>query len=110
MELLPYTDTWDDSDRHANFKAEVALYTRTDPIPTLDNLSLETGIPVESLVRYVLVKWASSGADALMYMEPIVFQQMEEQIEKAEVTGTDTARLQAYEALRQIIVWLRADS
>ncbi len=107
MDLLPYTDTWDDSDRHANFKAEVALYTRTDPLPTLETLSRETGIPVESLVRYVLVKWASSGADALLHMGPMVLHQMEEQVERAEAADTDAARLQAYEALRQIIAWLQ---
>ena len=108
MDLVPYTDSWEDSDRHANFKAEVALYTRTDPLPTLANLSQATGIPVGSLIRYVLVKWASSGADAMLHMEPIVFRQMAEQVERAEADDTDAARLQAYEALRQIISWLRA--
>ncbi len=108
VELVPYQDTWDEHDRHANFKAEVALYSQADPLPTLENLSRATGVPVPCLVRYILVKYAASGADALLSMTPIVFRQMEQQIQAAETAGTDTARLQAYEALRQIVTWLKA--
>ncbi|MBI3361661.1 MAG: hypothetical protein HY023_11195 [Chloroflexi bacterium] len=108
MELHPYTDAWDENDRHANFKAEVALYSTVDPLPTLENLSRDTGIPVPSLIRYVLVKYAASGSDALLAMTPIVLRQMEQHVERAESAGTDAARLEAYEALRQMIAWLRA--
>jgi hypothetical protein len=108
MELVPYTDTWDENDPHANFKAEVATYSVADPLPTLENLSRDTGIPVPVLIRYVLVKYAASGAEALLAMTPIVFRQMQQQIEKAEAAGTDAARLQAYDALRQVIAWLQA--
>ena len=107
MELHPYRDTWDEQDPHANFKADVALYSALDPLPTLENLSRATGIPVPSLIRYILVKYAVSGADALLAMTPIVFQQMEQHLEKAETAGTDAARLEAYQALRQIIGWLK---
>lgn len=106
MELVPYRDTWDDQDPHANFKAEVALYSAADPTQTLENLSRSTGIPVPSLIRYVLVKYVVSGSEALMAMTPIVFRQMQEQVERAEDAGTDVARLKAYEALRQIVAWL----
>ena len=107
MELYPYQDQWAADDPHANFKADVALYTVADPLPTLENLSLATGIPVACLVRYVLVKYAASGADALLTMTPIVLQQMEQHIEKAEVADTDAARLEAYAALRQMVTWLK---
>jgi len=107
MELYPYRDTWEADDPHANFKAEVASYTLVDPMPTLENLSLDTGIPIPCLVRYVLVKWAASGTEALLAMTPIVFRQMEQHIERAEAVGTDAARLEAYEALRQMTAWLR---
>ncbi|MEZ4866978.1 MAG: DUF6027 family protein [Caldilineaceae bacterium] len=107
MNLQPYTDTWPADDPHANFKAEVALYTVADPLPTLENLSKATGIPVPALVRYVLVKYAASGADALLAMTPIAVQQMAEHVAKAEATATDTARLEAYQALRQMIAWLQ---
>lgn len=107
MELYSYQDQWQEDDPHANFKADVALYTVADPLPTLENLSLATGIPVACLVRYVLVKYAASGADALLTMTPIVLQQMEQHIEKAEVADTDAARLEAYAVLRQMVTWLK---
>jgi dihydrofolate synthase/folylpolyglutamate synthase len=94
--------------RHANFRAEVECYSAADPMPTLENLSALTGIPVDRIVRYVLVKYAASASDALLSLDPIVFRQMREQIDRAETDGSDTARLQAYEALRQMIQWLGA--
>ncbi len=108
IELEPYQDSWAEDDPHANFKSEVAMYSLLDPLPTLQNLSRHTGIPVPTLIRYVLVKYAASNAEALLTMTPIVLQQMETQISTAEAVGTDAARLHAYEALRQIISWLRA--
>lgn len=107
MELYPFEDSWTEDDPHANFKAEVAQYSQTDPLPTLENLSRATGIPTPCLVRYILVKYAVSGAEALLAMTPIVLRQMEQHIEKAEAAGTDSARLEAYEALRQMIGWLK---
>ena len=106
MELRPYRDTWPADDNHANFKAEVAGYTSADPLPTLENLSKSTGIPVECLIRYVLVKYAGSGADALLAMRPVVLRQMEEHIAVAEREGSDAARLRAYDALKSMIGWL----
>jgi hypothetical protein len=106
MELPPYRDRWDADDPHANFKAEVANCTVPDPLPTLEKLSAATGIPVACLVRYVLVKWAASGAEALLALGPIVLEQMRGHVERAEEVGTDRARLEAYEALRQMIAWL----
>jgi hypothetical protein len=93
-------------DPHANFRAEVECYAAADPRPTLENLSALTGVPVERLIRYVLVKYAASGSDALLAMEPIVFRQMREHVAKAEAEGTDAARLRAYDALRQMVAWL----
>jgi hypothetical protein len=54
----------------------------------------------------VLVKYAASGAEALLAMTPIVLRQMAEHVERAEAAGTDEARLAAYQALRQMIAWL----
>jgi hypothetical protein len=106
--LEPYHGVWSANDRDANFKAEVACYTAADPLPTLENLSRGTGIPVGCLARYILVKWTASGSEALMTIGPIVLAQMRQQVETAEAVGTDAARLQAYEALRQIVSWLQA--
>ncbi|HLJ46599.1 MAG TPA: DUF6027 family protein [Bryobacteraceae bacterium] len=106
MELRAYRDSWPPDDPHANFKAEVANYTTSDPLPTLSRLSAGTGIPVDCLIRYVLVKWAASGSEAMMAMGPIVFEQMAAIIAKAEASGDDAARVEAYHALSQIIAWL----
>ncbi len=110
IELEPYREQWSEDDPHANLKADVAMYTVMDPLPTLENLSRYTGIPVSCLIRYVLVKYAASNAEALLSLTPIVVQQMEAHIEKAETAGTDAARLAAYEALRQMIAWLKVGS
>ena len=110
MQLYAYTDSWEEHDPHANFKADVAHYTVADPLPTIEGLSQYTGIPVPCLIRYILVKYAASNADALLAMGPLVLHQMEQQIAAAEADGTDRARLKAYDALRQIVSWLRAGS
>ena len=107
MDFPPYRDRWDADDPHANFKAEVTNHTVVDPLPALENLSRATGIPTPCLIRYVLVKWAASGAEALLAMPPLVFTQMQRHIEQAEAEDTDDARLKAYEALRQMVDWLR---
>ena len=108
MQLYPYTDSWEEQDPHANFKAEVAHYTVIDPLPTIEGLSQNTGIPVPCLVRYILVKYASSNADALLAMGPLVFRQMQGLIAAAETEDSDAARLKAYDGLRQIVSWLQA--
>jgi hypothetical protein len=107
MELERYTGTWDDDDRDANFKAQVAEYTRTDPLPTLERLSTNTGIPVGALVRYVLVRWAAEGSEALMALGPRLVERLWNVVVEAESDGSDAARLQAYDTLRQMISWLR---
>lgn len=107
MQMEPFCGVWDEHDPHARFKAEVAAYTKADPLPTLENLSRLTGVPVGSLIRYVLVKWAASASEALLALEPIVLQQMKQAIQAAEAQGSDDARLQAYHTLRQILSWLQ---
>jgi hypothetical protein len=106
VEFRPYRDSWPADDPHANFKAEVAGYTSADPLPTLENLSRGTGIPVECLIRYVLVKYAASGADALLTMQPIALRQMADHVAAAELEDSDEARLRAYRALKSMIAWL----
>ena len=39
-------------------------------MPTFEALSMETSVPVETLVHFALVRWASAGAEALMAVEP----------------------------------------
>ncbi len=95
-----------EQDKDFNFKGEVAAYSMVDPMPTVDRMSRNLGIPVGSIVRYVMVKWASSGSEGLLEIGPIVLKQLAEVIENAEEAGTDEARLAAYQKLTQIISWL----
>ena len=107
MELEQYTGPWSDDDRDANFKAQVAEYTRNDPLPTFEQLSRNTGIPVGALVRYVLVRWAAEGSEALMALGPALVERLWRVVSDAEDADTDEARLRAYDQLRQMISWLR---
>jgi hypothetical protein len=49
-------------------RAEEALVM--DPMPTFAALSSATGVPVDTLVHYALVRWVSAGSEALLSIEP----------------------------------------
>ena len=74
---------------------------------TVDNLAMALGIPEGAIVWYVLAKWASAGSGGLLELGPSMINRLWEPIEQAEATDTDTARLQAYQQLRQMLSWLR---
>ena len=97
---------WDETDKDANFKQEVATYTQVDPMPTIETMSRNLDIPVGAIVRYVLVKWAASGSASLLEIGPRVVRQMAEIVDHAESVGTDRERLAGYGKLSQIISWL----
>lgn len=97
----------DPDDRDANFKREVALYTLNDPMPTIETMSRNLNIPIGSIVKYILVKWATSGTDALLEAGPRVVRQMAQIVEEAESHGKDEDRLAAYRKLAAIISWLQ---
>ena len=105
--LEQFTGTWEHDDRDANFKAEVAEYTRADPWPTISQLSANTGIPPGALVRYVLVKWTAEGSEALLAMGPRLVERMWSVVQAADEQDTDEARIQALDTLRQMLSWLR---
>jgi hypothetical protein len=107
IELVRWAGPWSDDDPDANFKADVALYTRLDPLETLAPLSASTGIPVGALVRFVLARWASAGSESLLFAGPSVVERMSATFAEAERTGTTEARLAAYEVVRQMVAWLR---
>lgn len=104
--LSPYRGTWADDDPDANFRADVAAYSLADPLTTLDNLSEALDIPVGALVRYVLAKWASGGAEALLELGPSTVRRMVEVVTVAEEAATDAARLAAYDQLRAMVEWM----
>jgi hypothetical protein len=108
VQLETWSGPWDPDDPDANFKREVAEYTRNDPLPTLERLSANTGIPVGALVRYALVKWTAEGSEALLALGPTLVGRLWAVVERAEAAGTDEDRLEAYDTLREMLSWLRA--
>ena len=104
--LEPFDWQWDETDKDANFKQEVAMYSPVDPMPTIETMSRNLGIPVGAIVRYILSRWASSGSASLLEVGPRVVRQMAEIVDHAESEGDAEAKLQAYEKLAQIISWL----
>lgn len=103
------TYRWDEdkADRDANFKREVALYTLNDPMPTIETMSRNLRIPVGAIVKYILVRWAASGSDALLEMGPRVVRQMADIVGEAERHDRDRDRLAAYHKLAAIVSWLQ---
>lgn len=107
IRLERWTGPWPDDDPDANFKSEVALYALTDPLETLEMLSANLAIPLGALVRYVLARWASGGADAVLELGPSTVTRMWQACEDAERIGTDHARLAAFRQVHQMLSWSR---
>ncbi len=57
-------------DSNQNFRDSVALSLLADPRPTLVNLARNTGVSYEDVVHHALVRYASSGAEALLAWDP----------------------------------------
>ena len=53
-----------------NFKQAVAQSRLVDPRPTFENLARNTGTAYDDVVHHALVRYASSGAEALLALEP----------------------------------------
>ncbi len=107
VELGGWDGPWDAEDPDANFKADVALYSHVDPMATIGRLALAMKIPEGAVVHYVLAKWASAGSGGLLELGPSMVQRLWAAVEVAERVGTDTARLEAYDQLHQMLAWLR---
>ena len=82
---------------HREFARRTAEARTVDPMPTFERLSAETGVPVDELVHYALVRWTSAGAEALMSLEP---QALRELIE--------ARRREDWPAVAGIIDWLES--
>ena len=82
---------------HREFARQVELSHQVDPLPTFENLSRATGVPVDALVHHALVRWVSAGAEALLAIEP---QALRELIE--------ARRREDWEVVAGIVDWLEA--
>ena len=106
VRLDAWTGPWPDDDKDANLKADVALYSKVDPLRTVRGLSSSTDIPEGAIVRWVLARWASEGASGLLELGPTFSRRLLAVCTDAEAAGDDAARLAAYHQLRQMISWL----
>jgi hypothetical protein len=61
---------------HREFARQAEATRVVDPMPTFQALSATTGVPVDTLVHYALVRWASAGAEALLAVEPRVLRDL----------------------------------
>lgn len=107
VELARWYGPWDADDPDANLKADVALYSREDPLRTLEGLAANVGVPVGALARYVLARYATGGSGGLLELGPDMVNRLWAPVAAAEEAGTDEARLAAYHQIRQIVGWLR---
>jgi hypothetical protein len=107
IELIGWDGPWDPADPDANFKADVALYSKVDPMTTIRGLANSVNVPEGAVARYVLAKWAAGGSGGLLEVGPSMVHRLWEPVERAENIDTDEARLEAHEQLRGMISWLR---
>jgi hypothetical protein len=107
INLVGWDGPWAPDDPDANFKADVALYSHVDPMVTIGGLATAMDIPEGAVVHYVLAKWATGGSGGLLELGPSMVHRLWAPIEKADEAGTDVARLDAYQQLRQMVSWLR---
>ena len=81
---------------HRAFAAQVESSRLVDPMPTFENLSKATGVPVDALVHHALVRWVSAGSEALMALEPTVLRDL-----------VDAREREDWDAVAGIVDWLR---
>jgi diphthine-ammonia ligase len=84
-------------DVNQNFRHDVALSRLVDPEPTLRNLSRNTGTSYEDVVHHALVRYASSGAEVLLAVEPWALRQL-----------IEARRAGDWEKVGSLIDWLEA--
>ncbi len=106
VRLEAWTGPIDPDDPDANFKTDVAAYSLADPLLTIRNVASNLDLPVGAVARYVLAKWTSGGAEALLELGPTTIERMRAIVAEAEADGTDEARLAAYASLSQMLAWL----
>lgn len=75
----------------------MAAARAVDPMPTFRNLSAATGVPLDDLVHYALVRWASAGAEALLSIHPQVLGEL-----------VEARRREDWAAVAGIVDWLDA--
>ncbi|MFI4972804.1 MAG: DUF6027 family protein [Candidatus Dormiibacterota bacterium] len=87
----------DEDDGNQNFRDDVTRSLRIDPRPTLENLAKSTGLTYDAVAHHALVRYASSGAEALLAVEPLALRQL-----------IDAAKSGEWAKVGAIVAWLEA--
>ncbi len=95
-------------DPSADFKRDVAFYSHFDPLPTIESMGRNFGIPSGAIAKYVLAKWATSGSDGLLEIGPNVMRQMATLVRQAEARTSEGQQLEIYRMLGKIVTSLHA--
>lgn len=82
---------------HRVFADAVAVSRLQDPLPTFERLSQTTGVPVDELVHYALVRFAAAGSDAILALEPSALRDL-----------VAACRREDWTAVAGIVDWLEA--
>ncbi len=90
-------DVVGDADPNGTFRSDVELSKHVDPLPTLENLARSTGLPFDDVVHHALVRYASSGAEALLSIDPHVLRRL-----------IEARKAEDWAAVAGIIDWLEA--
>lgn len=85
------------SDADQNFRDVVAQSLRVDPRPTLENLARDTGLTFDQVAHYALVRYASSGSEALLAFDSIALRQL-----------IEARKARDWDKVGSIIDWLEA--
>ena len=64
------------ADADENFRSAVRSSLLVDPRPTFENLAANTGLSYDDVVHHALVRYASSGAEALLAVEPAALREL----------------------------------
>jgi uncharacterized protein (TIGR00290 family) len=86
-----------DADPDGRFRSDVELSRRVDPRPTFENLARSTGIAYDDVVHHALVRYASSGAEALLSIDPSALRRL-----------IEARKADDWAAVAGIIDWLEA--
>lgn len=96
-ERFAQVDLVSDADPDGHFRSDVALSRRVDPRPTLENLARSTGLPYDDVVHHALVRYASSGSEALLSIDPHALRRL-----------IEARRAEDWTTVAGIIDWLEA--
>ncbi len=90
-------DVIGDADPNGTFRSDVELSRHVDPRPTLENLARSTGLAYDDVVHHALVRYASSGAEALLSVDPHALRRL-----------IEARKAEDWTAVAGIIDWLEA--